>query len=136
MPFYHTKGALLMCKRCPFEAQEGIFYKPVCNSLIICSLQTRFECVFVCSLNIRSSLSVILFLNSLLAFWDCLYMSLSTYESVRLGIPKSACKEWENMGLKCFVIDKNIEKWSFFIIICWLIVFFSIFAKWYCYYDH
>jgi len=27
-----------------------------------------------------------------------------------MKIPKSACKEWGNMGLKCFVIDKNVEK--------------------------
>ena len=136
MPFYHAKGALLMCKRCPFEAQKGIFHKPVCNSLIICSLQTRFECVFVCFLNIRSSLSVILFLNSFLVFWDSFYIDLPGCESVKMKIPKSACKEWGNMGLKCFVIDKNVEKWSFFIIIYWLIVFFSIFAKWYCYHNH
>ncbi len=110
MPFYHAKGALLMCKRCPFETQKGIFYKPVCNSLIICLLQIRLGKIFVYSLNIRSSLSVILFLNCLLAFCDCLYMSLSTYESVRLKIPKSTCEEWGNMGLKCFVIDKNVEK--------------------------
>lgn len=37
-------------------------------------------------------------------------MNLSTYESVRLKIPKSICEEWGNMGLKCFVIDKNVEK--------------------------
>lgn len=37
-------------------------------------------------------------------------MDLSTYVSVRLKIPKSICEEWGNMGLKCFVIDKNVEK--------------------------
>jgi len=88
MPFYHAKGA----------------------RLIICLLQIRLGKIFVYSLNIRSSLSVILFLNCLLAFCDCLYMSLSTYESVRLKIPKSTCEEWGNMSLKCFVLDKNVEK--------------------------
>ena len=82
---------ILQCKRCPFETQKGIFYKPVCNNLIICLLQIRLGKIFVYSLNIRSSLSVILFLNCLLAFCDCSYMNLSTYESVRLKIPKSAC---------------------------------------------
>ena len=47
MPFCNAKGHLLMCKRASFTMQKGVFYKPVCNPLIIHRLQSRFLLVFV-----------------------------------------------------------------------------------------
>ena len=41
-----VKGALLMCKRRPFATQKMPFYKPVCNQLKICRLQSRKSTVF------------------------------------------------------------------------------------------
>mgnify|MGYP007043690483 FL=1 len=41
-----VKGALLMCKRCPFATQKMPFYKPVYNQLKICRLQSRKSTVF------------------------------------------------------------------------------------------
>ena len=41
-----VKGALLMCKRRPFATQKMPFYKPICNQLKICRLQSRKSTVF------------------------------------------------------------------------------------------
>ena len=41
-----VKGALLMCKRRPFATQKMPFYKPVCNQLKTCRLQSRKSTVF------------------------------------------------------------------------------------------
>ena len=41
-----TIGALLHCKICPFATQNMPFYKPVCNQLKICRLQSRKSTVF------------------------------------------------------------------------------------------
>ena len=46
MPFCMVKGALLMCKRRPFATQKMPFYKPVCNQLKICRLQSWKSTVF------------------------------------------------------------------------------------------
>ena len=42
MPFCNVKGHLLMCKRACFAMQKGVFYKPLCNLLILRRLQSRF----------------------------------------------------------------------------------------------
>ena len=42
------KGALLMCKRRPFATQKMPFYKPTCNQLRICWLQSGKSTVFFC----------------------------------------------------------------------------------------
>ena len=44
--YHKVKGALLMCKRRPFATQKMPFYKPVCNQLKICRLQSRKSTVF------------------------------------------------------------------------------------------
>ena len=41
-----VKGALLMCKRRPFATQKMPFYKPVCNQLKICRLQSWKSTIF------------------------------------------------------------------------------------------
>ncbi len=43
-----VKGALLMCKRRPFATQKMPFYKPTCNQLKICRLQSGKSTVFFC----------------------------------------------------------------------------------------
>ena len=44
--FCMVKGALLMCKRRPFATQKMPFYKPTCNQLKICRLQSGKSTVF------------------------------------------------------------------------------------------
>ncbi len=41
-----VKHALLMSKRRPFTLQKGVFYKPVCNYLIMYMLQSTKKIVF------------------------------------------------------------------------------------------
>ena len=47
MLFCILKGHILHCKRASFTHQKGVFYKPLCNCLIIYVLQNAFLMIIV-----------------------------------------------------------------------------------------
>ena len=90
MPFCNVKGHLLTCKRASFTTQKGIFYKPLCNLLILRRLQTPFFTIILRFAVNTPFLFVRLFLIPHITLPSCLshpFLALTLLSSAPFPLP-------------------------------------------------